>query len=358
MSRCSCAVIDYAALLAELAVPRLVGTPDHGRVRDVLKREMVARGFSVEEHIFAAGSTRLGAVAIAGAALAWGAIGAVVLQFVGSPWVVIGWIGTVLAVVIHLLVTARGRGDETLRGINLIAQRAGRPPPTIWLVAHYDSKGQPISMATRLIAVGLSLLGGVGLLAHAAVLLFAADPPLTHTVFVVAPALIGGVLLSMNQVTDGSPGAVDNATALIAVAMILDRLPPRDDVGVLFPDAEELGLVGARALVEERGGLLTGSAVVNFDGLDDRGQAIALVHRAGPLTRALGEQLGATAAPWLPVLVDGIELAAAARECVTIMKGGWATTRIVHTPRDTPDRLTLAGAREVAEGVARALDQG
>jgi hypothetical protein len=348
-------VTDYAALLGELAVPRLVGTPNHRNVRDVLKRELTARGFGVEEHAFAASSSRLGAVAIAGAALAWGAIGAVVLLFVPYPWVTIGWIGTVLAVVIHVLVTARSRSDESVRGVNLIGRRAASPAPTVWLVAHYDSKGQPISMATRLVAVALSLLGGVGLLVHAGVLLFLVGPPLGHTAFVVAPALIGGLLLSMNRVTDGSAGAVDNATALVAVAMILDLLPPRAGVGVVFPDAEELGLLGARALVEERSGLLAGAAVVNLDGLDDRGRTIALVHRAGPLTQALGEQLVAPRAPWLPVLVDGIELAAAARECVTIMKGGWATARIVHTPRDTADRLTLAGAREVAEGVARAL---
>jgi len=348
-------VTDYAALLSDLAVPRLVGTPNHGRVRDILKRTLVARGFEIEEHAFAASSVRLGAVAMAGAALAWGAIGTVLLQFVRHPWVTIGWIATVLALVIHVLVTARARGDESVRGVNLIARRPGSPPPTIWLVAHYDSKGQPISMATRLVAVSLCLFGAVGLLWHAGRLLFLADPPFGQAAFVVAPALIGGVLLSMNRVTDGSPGAVDNASALVAIVMTLDLLPARADVGVLFPDAEELGLLGARALVEEREGVLAGSAVVNLDGLDDRGGTIALVHRAGPLAQALGEQLGAMRAPWLPVLVDGIELATAARECVTIMKGDWATTRIVHTPRDTPERLTLAGARAVAEGVARAL---
>ena len=346
---------DYTALLSELAVPRLVGTPNHARVRDILKRELAARGYDVQEHAFAAGSGRLGAVAMAGAALAWGAIGAVVLQFVRYPWVTIGWIATVLAVVIHVLVTARARGDESVRGVNLIARREGSPAPTTWLVAHYDSKGQPISMATRLVAVSLCLFGAVGLLWHAGRLAFLIDPPFGQAVYAVAPALIGGVLLSMNRVTDGSPGAVDNATALVATFMTLDLLRGPADVGVLFPDAEELGLLGARALVEERGSLLDGTAVINFDGLDDRGRTIALVHRAGPLTRVLREELGATPAPWLPVLVDGIELAAGVRECVTIMKGDWATTRVVHTLRDTPDRLTLTGAQGVAEGVARAL---
>jgi len=43
------------------------------------------------------------------------------------------------------------------------------------------------------------------------------------------------------------------------------------------------------------------------------------------------------------------------RECVTIMKGDWGTARVVHTPRDTTDRLTLEGVRNVAAGVARVL---
>jgi hypothetical protein len=56
----------------------------------------------------------------------------------------------------------------------------------------------------------------------------------------------------------------------------------------------------------------------------------------------------------LPIVVDGLALAAAA-ECVTILKGDWTTMRVVHTPRDTPDRLTLAGVQEVARAVADVL---
>src|SRR6266516_1517187 len=48
----SYAVTDYAVLFRELAIPRLVGTPNHQRVREILKRELIARGFSVEEHVF------------------------------------------------------------------------------------------------------------------------------------------------------------------------------------------------------------------------------------------------------------------------------------------------------------------
>ena len=43
---------DYAVLFRELAIPRLVGTPNHRKVREILKRELSARGFVVDEHQF------------------------------------------------------------------------------------------------------------------------------------------------------------------------------------------------------------------------------------------------------------------------------------------------------------------
>ena len=292
---------DYEALLRRLAVPRLVGTPNHGRVRDILKQELAARGFAVEEHAFEA----------------------------RPSWLL--------------------RGTPTrVRGVNLIARRRGTGPrPNVWLAAHYDSKGQPISMATRLLGAGAALLG-------VAVLLVALAMGAT-LVPGIALTLAGAVVLSRNRVTDGSPGAVDNASGVLATLATADRLPWDMPLGVILLDAEELGLVGARALARERPDVLHGTAVVNFDGLDDAGQPIAFVHRTERLARVLAQELGGRQAPWLPVLVDGIALAGPARECVTIMRGGWGTARIVHTPRDAAKRLTLAGMREVAEGVARAL---
>jgi len=127
---------------------------------------------------------------------------------------------------------------------------------------------------------------------------------------------------------------------------------------VLFPDAEEYGLLGARALARERANLLGDTCLVNFDGVDDRGSTIALVHRAGPTTVRVAAALSARRARWLPVLVDGLVLSAAAREGMTIMRGDWRTARIVHTPRDSAERLTLEGVRRVAAGVAAALFPG
>ena len=289
---------DYRALLAQLAIPRLVGSRNHTEVRGMLTGELAARGFVVLEQRFAA-----------------------------SPRAPL-W------------------GRKPAEGVNLIGVRP-RARVTAWLAAHYDSKGQPMSMAGRLLlaaACAVSLVVALGIVA--------AGGPL---VALAPTAALGALFLGLSRVTERSPGAVDNAVGVVTVLRALDALPPDAPVGVIFPDAEELGLLGAGVLARQRANLLRDTVVVNFDGLDDRGATIALVHRPGPIVDRLVAALGARRRRAWPVIVDGIAFARAARECVTIMRGDWGTARVVHTPRDTADRLTLEGSRDVAAAVARAL---
>ena len=300
---------DYRALLAELAVPRLAGTPPAGQVREALKRELAARGFVVMEQPFTARS------------------------------------------VLHRLARV------PLSGVNLIAVRP-RTRVATWLVAHYDAKGQPLSMAARLAAAALAAVGVAELLGLALrALLGTAHPGMVDGVLVGTGAA-GAALLALNRVTDRSAGAVDNAAGMVAALATVDALPPEAPIGVILPDAEEYGLLGARALVRKRANLLADTIVVNFDGIDDSGTTIALIHRDGATVQRVARALGARRARWLPVVVDGLVLGAMARECVTIMRGDWSTARVVHTPRDTAARLTLDGVREVAEGVASVLSPG
>ena len=300
---------DYRALLAELAVPRLAGTPPAGQVREALKRELAARGFVVMEQRFTARS------------------------------------------LLHRLARV------PLSGVNLIAVRP-RTRVATWLVAHYDAKGQPLSMAARLAAAALAAVGVAELLGLALrALLGTAHPGMVDGVLVGTGAA-GAALLALNRVTDRSAGAVDNAAGMVAALATVDALPPEAPIGVILPDAEEYGLLGARALVGERANLLADTIVVNFDGIDDRGTTIALIHRDGATVQRVARALGARRARWLPVVVDGLVLGATARECVTIMRGDWSTARVVHTMRDASARLTLAGARHVAQAVAAALFPG
>jgi hypothetical protein len=303
-------VTDYQALLVELAVPRLTGGASAERVRTVLKRELAARGFVAMEH-----------------------------RFVGrSP--LYRW------------------GRALLAGVNLIAVRPQARVAT-WLVAHYDSKGQPLSMAARLGAVALVGLGVVELLGlMVRGLLGPVRAGVPDALLGAAGGLGGLLLLGTSRATDRSAGAVDNGTGVVAVLATVDALPPGAGVGVIFPDAEEYGLLGSRALVRERAHLLANTSVLNFDGIDDRGPTIALVHRDGPMTERVVAGLGARRARWLPVLVDGSVLGRAARESVTVMRGDWQTLRTVHSRRDTAARLTLAGVATVARAVAAGLGRG
>ena len=286
---------DYAELFRELAIPRLVGTPNHQKVREILKRELSARGFAVEEHGFSGQPAR---------------------ALLGVP--------------------------RTISGVNLIA-RPIRPSAhqPVWLVAHYDSKGQPISMAIRLVGFAALVLGLVALA-------LAAVPA-------IALLVVALTVVSQNRVTDNSPGAVDNASAVIAVFMTIDQLSPGTAVGVIFPDAEEFGLVGARALAADRADLFADAAVINLDGLDDLGTPVVLSHRPGTIGLAVATALKARRWRWLPVVVDGIALARVSRECITILKGNWRTMLAVHRPGDNADRVRLDGAASVAAGLARVL---
>lgn len=351
---------EYRSLLAELAVPRLAGSLPQARMMEPLKRELTSRGFSIAEQRFRATPDGLTAVAFAGAVLA--CTGAAVLVFgaggggAGGSQVVLAG----LAVIAVCLGTPLRRpllgrlGGRATGAINLIATR-GPERPGVWLAAHYDSKGQVFSMATRLLLVGCAGLGASALLVLTILARLGAPAPAAAWTAAAVVALVGGGPLTLNGRLRDSPGAVDNASGLVTVLNIVDRLPPAAPVGVLLPDAEEWGLVGARAVARERPELLRDAVVINFDGIDDRGRVTALVHRPGPLVEAVVSALGARRVRWLPVLVDGIALGRVARECVTVLRGDWRTARLVHTARDVAERLTLSGMTEVAEGVASAL---
>lgn len=337
-------------LFPKLSVPRSTGTDGNRAVRTLLKEALESRGFRVETQEFPAAPDSLVAVQVAGAALGAGAFAALLLAQRPDFARFLPYFGFLLVAGLMLyLRRAANRPPSsrtTVTGVNLIG-RKGSAPPEAWLVAHYDSKSQPLSMAGRIVAGAIAVLGGAG------VLVFAVAPSPVAAVLLL-PAVAGGALLARCRTENRSPGALDNATAVVAVLEILDRAPSAR-LGVLLPDAEEWGLLGARAAAREHADLFRGCPVINLDGLDDRGTTILFVHRPGPVAARLQAHLKGRVARRLPVFVDGIALAPVAGECLTVMRGAWSTARIVHTPRDVPGTLTLAGAKEVAAGVAAVL---
>jgi len=347
-------VTDYHRLLAELAAPRLTGSPRHARTREALRAELERRGYVVLEHAFPVRLPgRLAGARYAAGALLWASASAALAR--GVP--ALGGVSVALAALLVLGVALLGRRarPESLVGVNLIGVRP-RARVTVWVAAHYDSKGQPLSMLWRLAGAVTAVVGTVTLGVVVAAWVSGVRWSRPTELFLLVPGVVGGLALLQNRATNSSPGAVDNASALVTALAVLDRLPATAAVGVLFPDAEEYGLLGARALARERANLFAGTALLNLDGIDDRGPTLCVVHRGGPLVDAVAAALGARRRRWMPVVVDGSAFAPVTRECATIMRGDWRTAAVVHTARDTVDRLTLSGCDRVATGLAQALE--
>lgn len=246
------------------------------------------------------------------------------------------------------------------RGLNLAATR-GASWPSVWLVAHLDSKSQPIPMLVRAGAIALH-----GATWATALLLCVADwlgGSLAATWSPVgAAAIVTGLPIMASVVGDRSAGAIDNASGVAAVLLAAAALPRDRSFGVLVTSAEELGLAGARAWVRTR----APATALNCDGIDDGGELLCMYsgHRPARLVaafehaaRAEGAALGVRRL--LPgVLVDGVAFADAGWEVLTLSRGTIGTLARIHTPRDSLEMLTGAGIDEavpVLTSVAREL---
>lgn len=352
-------------LFPTIAVPRLAGTKAVGQVEAAIIEQLTAFGYFVTKESFTAHSHRLEAGSLAGAGIAWVAP-ALVPLFV-LP--IAGWIAFITGVaalssiallslgVMHRAL-GRWRAGLVAEAFNVSAIR-GAERPRLWLVAHSDSKVQRVSLRGRVAAALVLGVGTVGILVCLGARLLG-TVQLSLVVPWVVLCVIGGVAISGRPVRDGSPGAVDNASGVIAALTAADHLRDRTDVGVLITGAEEFGMEGARQWVS--GGDRRG-AFVNFDGLDARGRFNVMVHRSGKhrdgphegvgeryLAASVEDELDRlgfevrTARLPLGIFVDGSVLAAAGMCGLTLSSGDWSTLGVVHTDRDTPERTDVTYA--------------
>ena len=242
-------------------------------------------------------------------------------------------------------------------GENLVARR-GDAPPSVWLVAHVDTKSQPLP--TRLRMAGLAMLGtSVVLTIGALALTLATDSPrIVLWMLCAALAAVGGRAVVASVVRNDSPGAVDNASgvaAVLAAAALLDR---HAAVGVLIPSAEELGLAGARAWVRAHGG--ERAYVMNCDGVDDQGELILMYTRTKPvpIVAAVESVAGEVRTRRMPpgMLLDSVAFADAGWSAATLSHGSMRTLARVHTPDDALDSLTGSQVDPMAWVLARAAE--
>ena len=242
-------------------------------------------------------------------------------------------------------------------GHNVVARR-GEAPPNVWLVAHVDTKSQPLPMVGRI--AGVATLGsGVLLTAVALALTLGAGSSRTILwIICVVLAAAGGRLVAASVVRNDSPGAVDNASGVAAVLSAAALVDPTAAVGVLISSAEELGLAGARAWVRAHAG--ERAIVVNCDGVDDQGELILMYTRARPepivdaVQRAAGEVRAVRMPPGM--LLDSVAFASAGWTAATLSHGSTRTLRRVHTRRDTLDALTGTQVDPMAWVLARTAE--
>ncbi len=370
-----------AHLAAIAAAPRPAGGAAEARARAYAAGVLARAGYRVREEPFtysaavgrygapaagAASLAALAAAAVAGMRDRPAAAGAVLLGALGALAAAAGWVTRDGVLRLPLLRRA---------SVNLVAEppdAGDRGPPDVWLVAHLDSKSQPVAMALRVAGVTALVAAWAGALALVAAhgtgwLVAARAQRLWPLVALVA--LAGAVPVLLCVVGARSAGALDNASGAAAVLLAAEELArsgavrddgtaaPRAPVGVLLTSAEELALAGAQAWAAawDAAGRVPGVAL-NCDGVDDDGpltlfggaDAEALrdaARRAAPEARVRGLPPG--------VLVDAVALAQAGWSALTVSKGTWRTLARVHTPRDTLARLEGRGVPEAAGALAR-----
>lgn len=245
------------------------------------------------------------------------------------------------------------------RSVNLVATR-GAAPPRIWLVAHLDSKSQPIPSAARVAGIVL-VTAAVAVAVVAAVLQLLAMPHRTGWQGAALLVVVGAPLMMASLVGDNSDGAVDNASGVAAVLAAATRVRPDVALGVLIPSAEELGLAGARAWAREAAHTGSPGVALNCDGVDDHGELTIMFSGARP------DQLLATidAASERPIrvrrmplglLTDSVAFAERGWRTVTMSRGGLATLRRIHTRRDSLASLRGTGIEPTADLLARTVE--
>ncbi|NIN09893.1 MAG: M20/M25/M40 family metallo-hydrolase [Gemmatimonadales bacterium] len=307
---------------------------------------------------------------VAGAGLGWAALALSPLLVIAVPGWAVALVGAgalgLVALVAHGVLQGYLPVPATaVAATNLVGRRG---TPALWLVAHLDSKSQGVSLRGRVVAVANAMLGLTGLLI---LLAFRVSGPVPWwaALVVTALAVVGGGALSLGAPRNRSPGAVDNATGVVAVIAAAECLDHRRDVGVLLTGAEEFGMEGARSWAASGDAI---GAFINFDGIDSRGryrlQRHAAAREAEPvpsshaIVRAVAAALSAEGRPVvvrplpLGTFVDGAVLAQAGMPGVTVSRGDWATLGVVHTERDAADRVDVAAAVQAGAAAARAVD--
>ncbi len=347
---------EAKALIGRIAAtPRAAGSESEARARQLCAQMLRENGFTVTEEPFkySAFHGRWAVPLLGLLFLSW-------FVFVGSQVNSHPYGAATSFLPILLLLAALGYtlarmvpASRRSRGTNLAAVRG--PHPSLWLVAHLDSKSQPVPMLVRIagiiaVALAFPVMIVAGFLGRRL------DLPVFFWLLLYGVGAAGSLAMVLSVVGNRSPGALDNATGVAAALLTAIAVPREASVAVLLTSAEELGLQGARAWALDAG-QLPGFAI-NFDSLDDVGTLTCMANPDSPLVgplRLAASRAGSNLAVRrvLPgIMVDSTALNRSGWNAVTIAKGNFSTLARIHTSGDTAGRLDGGGVAEAVEMVA------
>ncbi|CAN5642475.1 hypothetical protein BH23GEM1_BH23GEM1_07250 [soil metagenome] len=344
------------------AAPRAAGSSAESRARSYCAGILRQKGFTVteEDFIYSAFSGRWAVPLLGLLFFVWfvfvgsqvrshpeGAVAA------GIPFLILlPALGYTLA---RMIPRARLMGR---RATNLIAVRGDGH--ATWLVAHLDSKSQPVPMLVR---IGAIIVAATATVVAVSAGVAAQQYRVAGSLWmVVSLAGAGGALgMMFSVVGNRSQGAVDNASGVAAALLVASEAARDRPLGLVLTSAEELGLQGMRAWA--RAHSTVPARAINFDGLDDVGTLTCMVGRGSRLAarlHAVSAECG-----WrmnfrrvLPgIMVDALALDAAGWDAVTISKGNVSTLARIHTPADSPGRLNGTGVAEAVQLVTNYIQR-
>jgi len=360
---------DPRVALREIAQPRLCGSDGAVRTTGFIRAQLHALGYDVQERgfVFSPWPGRVG-ISIVGGLYLIASFAAAALIYNDRPYVAISVL-LVLLILAALIAALAGPVIDALpfgrmQGSNLFATPASGRVRYI-IMAHRDSKSQPVPLSFRGPAIIIGIIAWLGLfigaLAHAA-----RDLPGSLILALGIAATIAGVILIFCYVDNQSPGALDNASGVAAAMGIAARERDAGDVALLITDAEELGLAGSRAAARN---LPKVFGVINLDGLDDDGTFYVFErfgvlkkkglapHIAAPLLQEAEARGWAADRRDMPfgIPVDHIPVVKAGTPALTLMRGSIASLRRVHRPGDDLDHLRGDGVVQAVDLVCGAL---
>jgi hypothetical protein len=230
---------------------------------------------------------------------------------------------------------------------------AGRGNPSVWLVAHLDSKSQTVPMLIRIASsIGMAAVTLVATTVLLYSLLGDRDASAVWRAIEIS-AVIMALPSILCWVGNQSPGAVDNASGVAAVLLAAGSLSSVRDLGVLITSGEELGLAGARVWAARAS---RGIVALNCDTVDDRGAWRLMYSGAIPVRiRVAAEAISLFKGSKSPVrrfipgiLADSMAFADRGIESVTMSRGTLSTLARIHTRRDNSNALSGSGVADAS----------